>query len=147
MCHDDALVVTNSASPTAEPGVRALLDGGADIGEDAAASAARLFKALGDPVRVQLLSLVAQSAGGEVCFRDLAAEFDMPQPSLSHHLKILVNAGMLERERKGTWSCYRVVEECLAALETLLRPGGPFRTSSACVDPPVDPEQSLAASA
>ncbi len=99
-----------------------------------AANSARLFKALGDPIRVRLLSLVARSDHGEACFRDLADEFDMPQPSLSHHLKILVNAGILERERHGTWTRYRVVEESLAIMETLLRPGGPFRSSAPCTD-------------
>ncbi len=129
---DDAEVVTKPATSTVDPDVQALLDGGTDVSTDTAACAARLFKALGDPVRVQLLSLVAQSVDGEVCFRDLADEFDMPQPSLSHHLKILVNAGILERERKGTWSCYRVVESHLAVLETVLRPGGPFRVAPCC---------------
>lgn len=121
-----------TASPAVDPDVRTLLDSGTDVSADTAACAARLFKALGDPVRVRLLSLVARAADGEVCFRDLADEFDMPQPSLSHHLKILVNAGLLDRERKGTWSCYRVIENRLAVLEAVLRPGGPFRGPTCC---------------
>ncbi|MEU0468423.1 metalloregulator ArsR/SmtB family transcription factor [Amycolatopsis sp. NPDC006131] len=95
-------------------------------GDDAAAAAA-LFKALGDPVRVQLLSLVRQAPAGEACFCDLADEFDMPQSSLSHHLKILVKAGILSRERRGTWSWYRIVHEPLELMDHLLRPGGPLR--------------------
>jgi ArsR family transcriptional regulator, arsenate/arsenite/antimonite-responsive transcriptional repressor len=124
------LVVTEAASSAGNSDAPALIVSGIDVCEIAAAGAARLFKALGDPVRVQLLALVAQAASGGVCFRDLADAFDMPQPSLSHHLKILVTAGVLERERKGTWSRYRVVEDRLAVLECLLRPGGPFRTPS-----------------
>jgi DNA-binding transcriptional ArsR family regulator len=60
-----------------------------------------LFKALSDPMRVKLLALVRQAPTGEACFCDLADEFDMPQSSLSHHLKILVNAGLLSRERRA----------------------------------------------
>ncbi len=89
-------------------------------------AAAKLFKALADPVRIRLLSLVRYSPGGEACFCDLAEEFDMPQPSLSHHLRVLVSAGILERERRGTWSWYSVVPEPLETLETLLRSGGPL---------------------
>lgn len=125
-------MLTESATSTLDPDVRTLLDSGTDVGAETAACAARLFKALGEPVRVRLLSLVAQSVSGEVCFRDLADKFDMPQPSLSHHLKILVNAGILERERKGTWSCYRVIESHLAVLENILRAGGPFRAVPCC---------------
>lgn len=91
-----------------------------------AETAAKLFKALSDPVRIRLLSLVRHSPGGEACFCDLAEEFDMPQPSLSHHLRVLVSTGILERERRGTWSWYSVVPEPLEDLGTLLRPGGPL---------------------
>ncbi|WP_410657445.1 ArsR/SmtB family transcription factor [Amycolatopsis sp. lyj-112] len=66
------------------------------------------------------------SPGGEACFCDLAEEFDMPQPSLSHHLRVLVSAGILDRERRGTWSWYTIVPEPLETLETLLRSGGPL---------------------
>jgi ArsR family transcriptional regulator, arsenate/arsenite/antimonite-responsive transcriptional repressor len=99
------------------------------------AAAARLFKALADPVRVQLLALVRQSPSGEACFCDLADEFDMPQSTLSHHLKILVNAGVLTRERRGTWSWYRVEHSALDTMEQMLRPGGPLR------DAPAEAEQ------
>ncbi|MFD5247145.1 ArsR/SmtB family transcription factor [Amycolatopsis sp. NPDC058340] len=96
------------------------------VAPDDADAAAKLFKALSDPVRIRLLSLVRYSPGGEACFCDLAEEFDMPQPSLSHHLRVLVSAGILERERRGTWSWYTVVPEPLETLETLLRSGGPL---------------------
>ncbi|MCE6995484.1 metalloregulator ArsR/SmtB family transcription factor [Saccharothrix sp. S26] len=99
------------------------------------AAAAQLFKALADPVRVQLLALVRRSPSGEACFCDLADEFDMPQSTLSHHLKILVNAGVLSRERRGTWSWYRVEHSALDTMEQMLRPGGPLRET------PVDVER------
>jgi DNA-binding transcriptional ArsR family regulator len=98
------------------------------------AIAARLFKALGDPVRVELVSLVRRTEGEEACFCDLADQFDMPQSSLSYHLKILVNAGVLHRERRGTWSWYRIDHAALEAMAQLLAPGGPLRDSSGCCD-------------
>jgi DNA-binding transcriptional ArsR family regulator len=107
--------------------VTLLLAEPADVVTDTSAEhAAKLFKALSDPIRIRLLSLVRRTAGGEACFCDLAEEFDMPQPSLSHHLRVLVTAGLLERERRGTWSWYRLVPEPLKTLEELLRAGGPL---------------------
>jgi DNA-binding transcriptional ArsR family regulator len=94
---------------------------------DDLADAAPLFKAVSDPIRVKLLALVRQAPAGEACFCDLADEFDMPQSTLSHHLKILVQAGLLSRERRGTWSWYRVRPEPLDLMTALLQPGGPFR--------------------
>ncbi|MCG8917712.1 metalloregulator ArsR/SmtB family transcription factor [Actinokineospora sp. PR83] len=91
-----------------------------------AETAAALFKALADPVRVRLVSMVRHSPGGEACFCDLAEEFDMPQPSLSHHLRVLVAAGILARERRGTWSWYTACPQPLAMLGDLLRAGGPL---------------------
>lgn len=106
----------------------ATLPQGTDLpAPDDVADAASLFKALADPVRVKLLALVRQAPDGEACFCDLADEFDMPQSTLSHHLKILVRSGVLTRERRGTWSWYRVQPEPLETMETLLRSGGPFR--------------------
>jgi DNA-binding transcriptional ArsR family regulator len=96
-------------------------------GGDPLDEAAPLFKALADPIRVKLLALVRQAPTGEACFCDLADEFDMPQSTLSHHLKMLVRAGLLSRERRGTWSWYRVQPEPLDLMSALLQPGGPFR--------------------
>ncbi|MFC0548302.1 ArsR/SmtB family transcription factor [Kutzneria chonburiensis] len=98
----------------------------AEVDDAAAERAAQLFKALSDPVRIRLLSLIRRSTGDEACFCDLAPEFDMPQPTLSHHLSVLVKAGILARQRRGTWSWYRLLPEPLHALEALLRPGGPL---------------------
>jgi ArsR family transcriptional regulator, arsenate/arsenite/antimonite-responsive transcriptional repressor len=98
------------------------------------ATAARLFKALGDPVRVELVGLVRRTEEQEACFCDLADQFDMPQSSLSHHLKILVQAGVLSRERRGTWSWYRIDNAAIDTLAAVLAPGGPLRDTSACCD-------------
>ncbi|RSN54382.1 ArsR family transcriptional regulator [Amycolatopsis sp. WAC 04182] len=105
------------------------------VAQDEAEQAAKLFKALSDPVRIRLLSMVRYSPGGEACFCDLAEEFDMPQPSLSHHLRVLVTAGILERERRGTWSWYSVVPEPLQTLEALLTTGGPLADRTAPLSP------------
>jgi len=99
-----------------------------------ATTAARLFKALGDPIRVELVGLVRRTEGQEACFCDLADQFDMPQSSLSHHLKILVTAGVLQRERRGTWSWYRIDNAAIDTLAAVLAPGGPLRDTSACCD-------------
>jgi DNA-binding transcriptional ArsR family regulator len=112
----------NKAAPVP---VTLLLSEPADVvTEDAAEQAAKLFKALSDPIRIRLVSLVRRTPGGEACFCDLAEEFAMPQPSLSHHLRVLVTAGILDRERRGTWSWYRIRPEPIQALESLLSPGG-----------------------
>ena len=88
--------------------------------KDWAGDLARMFKALGDPVRLQLLSRVASSAGGEACVCDLSAGFDVTQPTISHHLKVLRESGLLECERRGTWVYYRAVPSALARLSAVL---------------------------
>ena len=72
------------------------------------AELARTFKALGDRVRLQLLSLIASHAGGEACVCDLTGAFDLAGPTISHHLKVLREAGLTAGERRGTWIHYRV---------------------------------------
>lgn len=81
-----------------------------------------MFKALGDPVRLQLLSRVASSAGGEACVCDLSVGFGLTQPTISHHLKVLRESGLLECERRGTWVYYWVVPSALAQLSAVLGP-------------------------
>jgi ArsR family transcriptional regulator len=103
-----------------------LAEPAAVVSDTEAETAAKLFKALSDPVRIRLVSLIRHSPGGEACFCDLAEDFDMPQPSLSHHLRVLVTAGLLTRERRGTWSWYSLVPEPLETLGHLLRDGGPL---------------------
>jgi ArsR family transcriptional regulator, arsenate/arsenite/antimonite-responsive transcriptional repressor len=75
---------------------------------------AHVFKALGDPTRVKLLSLIAASTGGEACICDLTEPVGLAQPTVSHHMKQLVDAGLATREQRGKWAYYRVVEGALA---------------------------------
>ena len=86
----------------------------------AATDLAGLLKALSDPVRLRLLSVVASHAGGEACVCDISAGITVSQPTVSHHLKVLRNAGLLDSERRGSWVYYRVVPEALQQLSTLL---------------------------
>jgi ArsR family transcriptional regulator len=87
---------------------------------DAVALATR-FKALGDPTRVRLLSMVAAHDGNEACVCDLTAPVGLSQPTVSHHLKILVEAGLLSRAKRGIWSYYAVVPGALEELAATLR--------------------------
>ena len=81
---------------------------------------APLLKALADPVRLRLMSLVAAHEGGEACVCDLTDAFDLSQPTISHHLKVLHDAGLLDREKRGVWVYYRVQTEALASLGLLI---------------------------
>jgi len=83
---------------------------------------APLFKALADPVRLRLLSLIACHDGGESCVCDLLDAFDMTAPSVSYHLKILREAGLVTSERRGTWVYYRAVPEAMARMSAVLVP-------------------------
>ncbi len=87
---------------------------------EAAATAAK-FKALADPVRLRLLSSVASHAGGEACVCDISAGVDVSQPTVSHHLKVLRDAGLLTSQRRASWVYYTVVPEALDLLAALLR--------------------------
>jgi ArsR family transcriptional regulator, arsenate/arsenite/antimonite-responsive transcriptional repressor len=86
---------------------------------------APLLKALADPVRLRLMSLVASHEGGEACVCDLTGAFDLSQPTISHHLKVLHDAGLLDREKRGVWVYYRARPEALASLGILI--GAPPR--------------------
>ncbi|OUD00048.1 ArsR/SmtB family transcription factor [Streptosporangium minutum] len=85
-----------------------------------AAGVAQVFKALGDPVRLRILSIVASHTGGEVCVCDITGAFDVSQPTISHHLKVLKEVGLLTSERRGSWVYYRLVPETLSELSALL---------------------------
>lgn len=80
--------------------------------EDAQQRAA-MFKALADPNRLRLLSIVKAGESGEACVCDLTEPLDLGQPTVSHHLKILVEAGLLHREKRGTWAYYSLVPGAL----------------------------------
>ena len=79
-----------------------------------------MLKALGEPVRLRLMSLVASHAGGEACVCDLSNAFDLSQPTISHHLKVLHDSGLLEREKRGVWVYYRARADVLASLGALI---------------------------
>ena len=81
---------------------------------------APLLKALADPVRLRLMSLIASHPGGEACVCDLNEAFDLSQPTISHHLKVLHEAGLLARDKRGVWVYYRARTEALASLGTLI---------------------------
>jgi ArsR family transcriptional regulator len=83
---------------------------------EAAEILARAFKALGDPTRVRLLNLIAAAENAEACVCDLTAPVGLSQPTVSHHLKQLVDAGLLTRDQRGKWAYYRVVDQALTAL-------------------------------
>jgi ArsR family transcriptional regulator len=85
---------------------------------------AALFKAVADPVRLRLLSLIACHPGGESCVCDLTPAFDMTAPSISYHLKILREAGLITSERRGTWVYYRVMPEVMERMSAVLAPPG-----------------------
>jgi ArsR family transcriptional regulator len=86
---------------------------------DATALAAG-FKALSDPVRLRLLSLIASHEGGEACVCDLTGAFDVTGPTISHHLKVLREAGLIDCERRGTWVYYWILPAALDRLGAVL---------------------------
>lgn len=90
------------------------------LSDEQSAGLARVFKALGDPVRLRILSIVASHTGGEACVCDLTASFELSQPTISHHLKVLKEVGLLTSERRASWVYYRVVPDTLAELSALL---------------------------
>lgn len=99
----------------------------APAGEDAldasqAEDVAKVFKALGDPTRVRLLSLIAASPTGEACICDLTAPVGLSQPTVSHHMKQLVDAGLAVREQRGKWAYYRADFAALTASSRALNP-------------------------
>ena len=80
----------------------------------------RVFKAMGDPVRLRLLSLIASHEGGEACVCDLSGVFELTGPTISHHLKVLREAGLITGERRGTWIYYRVLRDALRQVSALV---------------------------
>jgi ArsR family transcriptional regulator, arsenate/arsenite/antimonite-responsive transcriptional repressor len=90
------------------------------LGSEQADRIAPLLKALADPVRLRLLSLVAAHADGEACVCELNDAFDLSQPTISHHLKVLHAVGLLDREKRGVWVYYRLKAEALDDLGSLI---------------------------
>jgi ArsR family transcriptional regulator len=85
-----------------------------------AAGLARRLKALADPTRLRLVSMVAAHEGGEACVCDLTEPLGLTQPTVSHHLKILVDAGIFTRDKRGVWAYYALVPSALDALSDML---------------------------
>jgi ArsR family transcriptional regulator len=92
------------------------------LGEGEAAELAVLLKAVADPVRLRLLSMIGSHAGGEACVCDLTDAFDLTAPTISHHLKVLRTAGLIDSERRGTWVYYWIIPEQVARLGALFTP-------------------------
>src|SRR4030081_2923801 len=93
------------------------------LSAEQAGDLAPMFKALADPVRLRLLSLIGAHDGGEACVCDLTVAFDLTGPTISHHLKVLREAGLIQSERRGTWVYYRIVPAALESLAGLFAPG------------------------
>jgi ArsR family transcriptional regulator len=91
--------------------------------QDQAEQIAPLLKALADPVRLRLMSLVASNPGREACVCDLNEAFDLSQPTISHHLKVLHEAGLVNREKRGVWAYYRIRPQALTGLSALMECG------------------------
>ncbi|MFI0406074.1 metalloregulator ArsR/SmtB family transcription factor [Actinomadura sp. 3N508] len=91
----------------------------AGLGEAEAVELAAVFKALADPIRLRLLNMIASAQGGEACVCDLTVPFELTAPTISHHLKVLRQAGLIDGERRGTWVYYRVIPERLTRLSGL----------------------------
>jgi ArsR family transcriptional regulator len=90
------------------------------LSQDAADRIAPLLKALADPVRLRLMSLIASHEGGEACVCDLNDAFELSQPTISHHLKVLHETGLLDRDKRGVWVYYRASTQALAGLAALI---------------------------
>ena len=101
------------------------------LGEAEAVALASILKAIADPLRLRLLSMIATTPGGQVCACDLPALFNRSQPTMSHHLSLLVKAGLLDREQRGKWAWFRVVPEQLDMVATVLRPNSIVATTNA----------------
>jgi ArsR family transcriptional regulator len=89
-----------------------------------AADLARLLKALADPTRLRLVSMVAAHEGGEACVCELTEPLGLTQPTISHHLKILMDAGIFTRDKRGVWAYYALVPAAMDALATVLSTTG-----------------------
>ena len=94
---------------------------GGVIDRQAAEELATVFKALGDPTRVRLLSLIAAHEDGEACICDLTGPVGLSQGTVSHHMKLLAEAGLVSREQRGKWAYYRVVDAALNSVANALR--------------------------
>ncbi|HWC21191.1 MAG TPA: metalloregulator ArsR/SmtB family transcription factor [Flexivirga sp.] len=115
-------MATRTELPITPVGVAACcspLTGGV-LDEDSAQHLARVFKALGDPTRVRLISLIAAADGAEACICDLTEPVGLSQPTVSHHMRLLAEAGLVTREQRGKWAYFRLVADTFDALRTAI---------------------------
>jgi ArsR family transcriptional regulator len=91
----------------------------APLDAEGAAQLAGVLKVIADPTRLRLLSIIASAAPGEICVCDLTEPLGVSQPTVSHHLKVMTAAGLLEREKRGVWAYYRVVPGAMKGLAEL----------------------------
>ena len=105
------------------------------ISAEQAVGVVTMLKAVADPARLRLLSLVLSHEGGEACVCDLLPHFDLSQPTISHHLKVLHEAGLVNREKRGTWVYYIARPEAMAALAGLFTTGTtPASVPASCAE-------------
>lgn len=90
------------------------------IPAESATALSQAFKALGDPIRLQIMSMIASADGGEICVCDLTPAFEISGPTVSHHLKVLREAGLVDAERRASWVYYRARPGLMRQLATLL---------------------------
>jgi ArsR family transcriptional regulator len=119
VCVSMASVSAPISTPLPVAGCAPLLQEPIDAEE--AERLAQALKTVADPARLRLLSLIRAQPGGEACVCHLTEPLGLSQPTVSHHLKVLLGAGLVERERRGSWAYYRVVPERLASLRDVLR--------------------------
>jgi ArsR family transcriptional regulator, arsenate/arsenite/antimonite-responsive transcriptional repressor len=113
---------TTRETTMSEPGLACCTPlSGTAMSAEQAEQVAPLLKALADPVRLRLISLIASSATSEACVCDLNDAFDLTQATISHHLKVLHSAGLLDREKRGVWVYYAVRPEALSAVAGLFQ--------------------------
>uniref|UniRef100_UPI003F49A9BE metalloregulator ArsR/SmtB family transcription factor n=1 Tax=Nonomuraea sp. CA-252377 TaxID=3240003 RepID=UPI003F49A9BE len=108
--------MTDTTTPCCAPIAREPLP------EADAADLAVMLKAVADPVRLRLLSMIGSHAGGEACVCDLTDAFDLTAPTISHHLRVLRTAGLIDGERRGTWVYYRIIPQTVNRLGALFAP-------------------------
>jgi ArsR family transcriptional regulator, arsenate/arsenite/antimonite-responsive transcriptional repressor len=92
------------------------------LSAEGAAHLAGLLKALADPARLRLLSMIQSHEGGEACVCELTEPLGLTQPTVSHHLKVLGGAGLVERDKRGVWAYYRAVPATLQMIANLIAP-------------------------
>ena len=114
------MAARRSVATLADPAVCCPPIGDAPLGETDAAELAKGFAALADPARLRILSLLASAAGGEVCVCDLVDPIGRSQHTVSHHLKVLSEAGLIVGDKRGRWVWYRTVPDSLAKLRATL---------------------------